>query len=278
MMNAQQTSNSLLYLYGIIQNSRELPIVPAPVEQIVHGKLVALVEAVPADEFAPEVLETQFTSIEWVARHAEKHEALVEAAMHHGPVIPARFCTLFSSGDAVRKLLSDDEDRLWSTLARLDGMAEWSVRAYCDTEVLERVVAENDATCMSLAAAAANATPGQAYVLSKRRSAHIACLADMYKGELQEVMLDELDARGLEVQVKQLPAARSTNTNREMVVNLVVLAGRRNFSRLVEMLKTMEQRYMAEGFVFERTGPWPPYSFTQYESALDDEESAEEAA
>lgn len=274
MMNALQTQDRLLYLYGIVQNSRELPDVPAPIESIVHGKLVALVESVPATEFAPEVLETQFASLDWVTRHAEKHEALVEAAMRHGPVIPARFCTLFSSGDAIRKVLCEDEERLWGTLAKLDGMAEWSLRAYCKTEVLERGVAEGDTLCRVLAQQAANATPGQAYVLSKRRLAHIAFLADTRKSEVQEAMLDELDARGFEVQVKRLlPAgpADSTLEKTEMVANLVTLASARTLPQLVEILDDFAACYGHDGFTFERTGPWPPYSFTQQESALDDD-------
>jgi Gas vesicle synthesis protein GvpL/GvpF len=274
MMNVQQPENRLLYLYGIIQNSRQLPDVPPPVEPIVHGKLVALVESVPAIEFSPEVLETQFTSLDWVTRHAEKHESLVAAAMRHGPVIPARFCTLFSNGDAVRKVLSDDEERLWGTLARLDGMAEWSIRAYCNTEVLERGVAERDVLCRTFAQQAALTTPGQAYVLSKRRQSHIAYLADTRKSGLQEEMLDELDNRNFEVQVKRLLPPSSPDATQkkiEMVANLVVLASTRTLPQLVEMVNVLAATYGSDGFTFERTGPWPPYSFTQYDSALDDD-------
>lgn len=277
MMNAVQTQERLLYLYGIIQYSRELPVVPQPVEPIVHGKLVALVESVPASEFAPEVLETQFASLEWVARRAERHEALVEAAMQYGPVIPARFCTLFSGSEAVRKVLSEDEERLSGTLAKLDGMREWSIRAYCDSDVLARVVAEGDAKCQMLAEMAANSTPGQGYVWSKRRQTHIQQLADKRKNALQDFILDKLDEEGFEVQVKQLVTSGTLPPKTEMVINLVVLAGNRALPRLTALLEDAEKCYGAEGFAVERTGPWPPYSFTQVECTLDEDNDDDEA-
>lgn len=276
MRNALQTQDRLLYLYGIIQNSHELPAMGPLVERIAHGKLVALVESVPAAEFAPEALETQFASLPWIVHHAEKHEAMVEEAMQHGPVIPARFCTLFSGIDAVRKVLSEEQERLWGTLARLDGMAEWGIRAYCDTQVVERAVAESDTQCRTLAEMAAQSMPGQAYVLSKRRQAHIAHLAEARKSALQETMLDEFDTANFELQVKRLPAAEATGAKPEMVANLVVLASARTLPRLVEILEWLEKRHASEGFTFERTGPWPPYSFTEYDSALDYDDERDE--
>ncbi len=276
MNTTVQVQDRLLYLYGIVQNSPDLPAMSSTIESIVQGKLVALVESVSAAEFAPEALETQFASLEWVARHAEKHEALVEAAMQHGPVIPARFCTLFSNDEAVRKVLADDEERLWGTLARLDGMAEWSIRVYCDAKELERVVAERDAKCSALAEMAAVATPGQAYVLTQRRQGHIMYLADARKSALQEVMLDELYADGFETQAKRLPAAAPGPQKTEMVANIVVLASKRTLPRLYELFEGLERRYAADGFTFERTGPWPPYSFTQHDDALDDDDDWED--
>ena len=52
--------------------------------------------------------------------------------MEHGPVVPARLCTLFSGPDALRDFLAANADGLRETLDRLRGHREWSLKVYCD--------------------------------------------------------------------------------------------------------------------------------------------------
>ena len=123
----------LYYLYGITSSDNSLSAVPAAsVEKVVCSGLTALVEPVADGDFAPDALEVSLGSLDLVARTARKHEALLEAAMASGPVLPARLCTLFKDTGAVLRSLTDNHPRLSSMLGRLRHRSEWGLKVYCD--------------------------------------------------------------------------------------------------------------------------------------------------
>lgn len=261
--------DGLLYLYGIVHEDQR----PAAGHSaVVHGRLAALVERVPASEFAPAVLEHRLGSVEWVAELARRHEAQLEQAMAAGPVIPARLCTLFSGDEAVRRLLADDEADFLAVLERLTGAQEWGLKIYCDMAALRSALtgrfaaskAPPDALPMS---------PGQAFVLAKRREAQVAEMVARRLEEVQGLVLDVIEPIVFETCVKRLLPAAATQREERMIANLGVLVAHDQLAALAMAVDDVLEAVAGEGFVIEQSGPWPPYSFTR--SDLEDEQDSE---
>src|SRR4051794_41797188 len=65
------------------------------------------------------------------------HEAVVEAAMERGPVLPMRLGTSFSSEDALLDTLRSRAPEFRRALARVEGAVELGIRAVLDLEPSE---------------------------------------------------------------------------------------------------------------------------------------------
>src|SRR5215510_7383951 len=119
---AELERDRILYLYGIVRGGQRVPATgPPALEAVPFSSLAAVVERVPSGEFEPEALEQQLERLEWVAPLARKHAAVLEELMRHGPVVPARLCTLFSSTGALANALAEQAQRIRNALGRLDG-------------------------------------------------------------------------------------------------------------------------------------------------------------
>jgi hypothetical protein len=237
--------------------------------------LVALVEPVSTEEFSPEALEQRLQSVEWVAHLARKHEAVLEAAMDHGPVIPARLCTMFSDVDAVKRSLAENEERFLSALARLAGRREWGLKVFCDARRSQATVAAADREVQVLDAALATAAPGHAYVLTRQRDARAAEVAAARIDEVVDEILDILGSLPVEARLKPPPPPQATGRCEPMVLNLAALVGTPAEAAFQAAIDELASRFGQEGFEFEVTGPWPPYSFSDGGEVFEGNESAQ---
>ena len=254
-------SAQLICLYGVVRaGDRPDRGALAQLQTIVHGRLAALVEPVPAEDFRPEALAANLSSLEWVNRVARRHEELLGAVMETCPVIPARLCTLFSGREAVCRLLALNEETLTGLLDRLVDREERAVKIRCDEPALRRRIADTDREAIRLAKAAAAAAPGQAFGLLRRREAQIDNLVMQRLEAAQDRLLDILEALDVEVRIKSgagEPAGRGERT----LLHLAALVDRGGHAHLDMALDELAAELAPEGFTIERSGPWPPYSF-----------------
>jgi Gas vesicle synthesis protein GvpL/GvpF len=260
----------MLYLYGIVRAEQGLPrAAGVALGAIRHEGLVALIERVPASVFAPEILETQLTSLEWVTQLARKHESLLHAAMENGPVVPARLCTLFSGAEAVCARLAEDQAAIAGTLDRLGPRKEWGLKVHCDRDRLGPALAAGDAAARELAAAEERATPGQRYVLSRKRAARVAELIAARIEQIEDDLLDACDALDIEARARPLPPEGAGQGEERLVATLAVLAADGDRRALEARIEEIGMEAGEDAFTFEICGPWPPYSFVQEEPADD---------
>ena len=261
-MDAEGTGERVLYLYGVIPRDQGLPSeAGAPVQAVSHSAIVALVEPVCAHEFSPDTLNDKLKSIEWVAHLAHKHEAVLECAMRHGPVVPARLCTLFSDTDSLRLSLAENEERFLAALERVQAREEWGIKVYCDESRLRAVVGLDDTQVLALDAAAAKASPGQAFVLQKKRDAHLAEVAAARIDAMADEAVEALEHDAADTRLRPLLSEEATGSGEPMVLNVAVLVDIAAHEAFRASLSRLSERFRAEGFSFEASGPWPPYSF-----------------
>ncbi len=251
----------LLYLYGVVRKHQDLPTsTGVPLRGVAHATVTAVVEPVCAREFSPETLDEKLRSIEWVARLARKHEAVLERVMRYGAVVPARLCTLFSDTQALKRSLAESEGRLRAALERIQGREEWGLKAFWDEGRL-RAAAADDPALPVLDAAVAVANPGHAFVLRKRREARLAELVSMRLDALVDEVLDAIEHVADEVRLRPLRPESATGREAPMSLNAAALVNVSTRETFQATIADLSARYRDDGLVIKMSGPWPAYSF-----------------
>jgi Gas vesicle synthesis protein GvpL/GvpF len=242
---------ALLWAYGVVPASQPTPgvrgIEGADVSVVTSGDLAVLVSSVPGERFGAEQLQDRLEDLDTLAELARAHEAVVEAAMTHGDVVPFRMCTIYETGDAVRAALAGEANRFAEMLGRLHDTAEWSVKAFVQAP--------------ETAAASAPPASGIAYLASRRAQREAAessreTLVDAV-AELHATLADD----ALAAVLSRPQDRRLTGRNEEMLLNGAYLLGRESQDEFVRRLKALGRRYAERGLSVEVSGPWPPYHF-----------------
>jgi hypothetical protein len=259
-------TRQVLYLYGIVRQGPTLPDgTGAELRAVPYDKLAAIVEQVPASVFSPEALEEKLQSVEWVAQTARRHESILETARRYGPVIPARMCTLFSDISAVETSLIKSEDWFQNLLQVFRGRHEWGLKVYCDQKILHAQVAAIDLDAMSLDEQAKNASPGQAYVLTRKHDARVAEASDAWIDDSIDEIVGVVESSAFDLRSRPLLGEDVTGRNDTMVFNLAVLVDEAAQDTFQTAIDNLAARFGAYGFGLELSGPWPPYGFCDQE-------------
>ena len=163
----------LYYVYGVVGASVETATAPkgidgGTVSLIPSGDFAALSTSVSADDYAPDKVETLTADVDWVSERATAHDRVLTWASDVGAVIPFPMWTLFSDAKGVSSMLSKRTNELRRTFERVRDGREFIVRVYVQSAVLKGHLAEHSAELTSLEAQAANATPGQKYLLERK--------------------------------------------------------------------------------------------------------------
>ncbi len=141
------------------------------------------------------------------------------------------------------------------------GAREFAVRLFRRDDVLATRVAELSPALGDLEREASGASPGQRYLLERkaegRRSAEMRRIA----GDVARESFETLRSVARE-------GARETIAQRDgepgtAVLNAFFLVPRDEEEPFRRELTALVRRHEPFGFVYEFTGPWPPYHFTR---------------
>jgi gas vesicle protein GvpL/GvpF len=255
-------SSRVWYLYGVVPCGQPLPSsAGVPLEVIPYCRLAAIVEPVSAAEFSPESLAQKLQCVDWVAPLARRHTTVLEQVLQHGPVVPARLCTLFSTTDALTTLLAQHAQQLQDRLRWLEGRQEWGLKIFCHEDRLRSAITTNDPDVQALESAALTASPGQAYVLRKQRDGYVADIATTRIEEVVDEVLESLAGVAVELRLRSLRSVAATGRRETMVVNAALLVDTAACAALHTAAGELTALLGPEGFDLELTGPWPSFSF-----------------
>jgi hypothetical protein len=164
------------------------------------------------------------------------HEAVVEAAMEQGPVLPMRLGTSFPGEGDLREVLHARAAEFARALARVDGAAELGIRA-----VLDLAPSENGGP-------AGGAGPGTAYML----------------GRLERVRAAERVAAAIHEPLAALAREATWRLEAGEHPRLAgaYLVDRSGVEAFRERVNELED---GRPIAIVCTGPWPPYSFVAEE-------------
>ena len=222
----------------------------APVKQLPHQGLIAVVSEVPERDFAEEPLRAHLEDLDWLAATARAHQGVIDALTVVTTPLPLRLATVFRDDSAVRCMMQAKEEHFRSTLQRLEGRVEWGVKVYLETEPAEATAA---------APPTGKAASGRDYLRRRRQQtrAHedLWQRAEAFATQLHEKLsaLAE-DSRLHAPQTAVLSGATGRN-----VLNAAYLVPRARSEEFVEVVDRTKDD--APGLRVELTGPWAAYSF-----------------
>ncbi len=225
----------------------------------VVGDVAAVLSEVNLNDFSGPAAQEKLEDLAWVAPRAFRHEEVVMAAMEHGPVLPVRFGTVFSSLTAVAEPLRQRQDVLRKFFQDTAGKKEWTIKGYVNLPqararvAAERLAAEKDQL--------AELSPGKRYFLEQKiKGAVDKATSSWIKG-----MGEEIGKYARETSVGfsecRLQSREVTGRDEEMFFHGALLVPDGSVAVLERMTDDWNKHHAAQGLQIDLYGPWPPYHF-----------------
>jgi hypothetical protein len=212
--------------------------------------LQAIVCDVDLDEFGEEPLRGNLENLAWVEEMARAHHAAVCAVDAVATTVPMRFATIYESDDRVAEQLRALREPLAEALDRIEGAAEWSVKAYAAPDPHE--VADQP-----------RAESGAAYLAQRREAVEARRRRESDDEESLSAFHHELTRLAVASRRLLPQDPRLSGRQEPMRMNAAYLVAHDAAERFAECATTaLADRPELR---VEIDGPWPPYSFASLE-------------
>lgn len=213
---------------------------PSPVRTVAAGPLCAVVSDI-SEEIRPK------------RRDLQAHQEVLESLMADAVVLPLQFGYLASDDQAVQQALEENTDRYLATLARLDGCAEYHVRAsQADEDPLLRRILRDSPEAREL----------NEQILAGAQDPQLPlALGELVAREVREHQ-DSLAARLAQALIPYGREHVSHPPSSPDFLNLSLLVAQDRTEDFLAARANLAGQIEA-GVDFRLTGPLPPYSFVQ---------------
>jgi Gas vesicle synthesis protein GvpL/GvpF len=227
----------------------------APLRTITVARLTAIVGDVGDREYGEAALRRNLEDLDWLARTARAHHAVLEAVAERGPVVPMRLATLFASDIGVTGTLQERAEDFREALSLISARSEWGVKAYAVKppdpagESGHQVAGRED-----------QATgPGAAYL--QRRRAQLTASKDARREALASARTVYAELSRFAVSSRLYPpqAPDLAGQQTPMVLNAAYLVADKRAGEFKAAMADMTARHRFVQLTL--TGPWPAYSF-----------------
>ena len=161
-----------------------------------NGSVAGVLSRVSRSEFCGPAGEKNLQDLTWLAARACRHQAVLEQVMRLGPVLPARFGTLFSSPASLESFLRKHEAAIARFLEWVRGREEWAVKGFLDRE---RAEAAWVARRRPETPGAPGSSPGVAYLQEQSLRLEASRALDDRLAEACHGLLNELNPLASEI-------------------------------------------------------------------------------
>jgi hypothetical protein len=232
---------------------------------IPYKDIEAIVSAVDLKEYnSKELAQHAKEDIGWIIKNAKRHENVVEAAMgikskdrKFNTIIPMKFGMIFEKPQNLEDILKKEYQKFKKLLARLTGKQEWSVKVYAKELALREKLKSSEKKVQKQIKRAKALPRGADYFGELE-----------VKKELSNVMqkkIDELNRKFFK-SLSALESCRNKNLAEEfaghkepMILNSAYFISEDDVDGFIN--EAQELQKANPEFIFEYTGPWPPYNF-----------------
>ncbi|MFA7467235.1 MAG: GvpL/GvpF family gas vesicle protein [Desulfotomaculaceae bacterium] len=233
-----------------------------PVRAIKCGRLIAVVSSVPAEIYGEEALQDVVQDPAWLESRVTGHEQLIQQVMHHHPVIPMKFCTIFDGDERANQIISEREEEFHMMLADVAGKEEWGLKIYCQPGVLRERVEKTSTRVIEAREKSEASASGAAYFMLKKLDGIINEEMDVWAAKLAREVNIELDAWADRTKMNKLLGSDVTGRLEKMILNAVYLVDKAKVKDFIKAVSELGEKHRENGIEFALTGPWPPYNFT----------------
>jgi Gas vesicle synthesis protein GvpL/GvpF len=261
-------SEAIYYVYGVTPPELDLSHAPGgldggPLELEAVGDLAALVSRLDPVAYGPAAVEARTADVEWLGPRAVAHDEVLTWASDQGPVAPfPMFSAMFTNAAAVREMLRRRASELQGALEIAAQGREYGLRIYRDDARLLDAVARLSPRLATLEREAADATPGQRYLLERKLEAERKTESRRVSDETARVVYDALTTHA--VASRRIAMPRDASERRgALALNAVFLVAPESYTTFRGALSGLVARFEPSGFRFEFSGPWPAYHFME---------------
>jgi gas vesicle protein GvpL/GvpF len=225
-------------------------------ESIVEGPLAAFCTPIDLRAYSQSAVDSHAGDLDWLGAIGYRHQAVMQALMSGGTIIPLRAFSLFGSRQMVEAQLRSGRDQFLKVLERLDGKQEWTLRVEFEPQQWNDALTSRVASLRALDSEMKSASPGKAFLLKKK-------LDDERKRVCRDAEMQVISE--IEQAIMQSLACDTVAESREQrdggFPQINVLINRDEEFRLQDLHRELSDRYSGEGITLAVTGPWPPYTF-----------------
>lgn len=256
--------NEALYLFYITKagfsGDVEGPDIDGVDSLFVHhyADFVCVLRIVLIDDFCGPEAERNLSDLGWIGERALRHQRVIEQGFRRGPVLPARFGTLFSSLLALERFIEANRVMINDYLDRVQDREEWGIKA-----LLERSTANKWLSAQIVAGTSSEglASPGLRYIQQRRSEAAAERQLQHWLLDTCESVARSLDDYASDRCQRGILDAAIPDDSRELVLNLAALIPRERREDLIAHIENINAVRAEQGLSFVLNGPWPPYSF-----------------
>jgi len=228
-----------------------------PVYQWAYKEIVAVLCRVPLETFCDPEAENRMKDLAWIGPRACRHEEVIEKVMRLSPAFPAPFGTIFSSFDALAKLLDVHYEKISRFLNKAAGKEEWAVKG-----LLSRAQARRSFSTLMLSREEeqlASLSPGKRYLAEQRIRSSADRELNTWLKELIKAIGDDLCRHSSEFCERKVLSLDGEAM--EMVLNWAFWTAREDADDFRASIDRANEQNDRQGLLLQLSGPWPPYSF-----------------
>jgi len=265
------TATSIVYVYGVLATGSDIAFNPplgdlagiaerGPLRVLPLGDIAALV----CDLALPEGcdLETIMEDSQAAQRLILDHHLVLTSVVDRHTILPLRFGSVFTGDAGVIAALDARASAFQQSLCRIEGALEWSVKAFCDRELLGQRLAGTVAAIRALESEIADKGEGRAFFLRRRLERltldEVENMLNQCLAETQErLKLHVLEGASIKLQP---PAVHGPA--HDMVANRSYLVARCAEGAFLQAIDALRAAHAPFGLGYQTNGPWPAYSFS----------------
>jgi len=175
-------------------------------------------------------------------------------------VLPARFGTLFSSIDSLRRLLKSNLAQINDFLDWVTDKDEWAVKVLLSrAEVRDRLVSEKFTDQSQVLA---SLSQGLRYFKEQQIKAAVEKEIGSWMKAILKAATIRLTESSADWRKREVVFRAQEGSEVETVANWAFLVDRTNEEDFNGRVQRTNAEHNSYGLSFELSGPWPPYSFT----------------
>lgn len=226
---------------------------------IPHKSLYAVVSNVNLEEYGEENIKVKGEDVEWLKEKAEKFMDIMLSINETSNIIPMKFLTIFITEERVQNVIEENYEGFMNNFEKISGCEEFSLKIYCDTKLFKNRFMKEEIE--KYEKTISEKPKGAAFFLRKKFDSELDNKVEKKFFTMANSMISNTQKFATDMKSNKLLAKEITGISLTMISNCAFLINLKNKKDFIEYTTSLKLTYEEGGFIFECSGPWPPYNF-----------------